>query len=68
MALYRIKKHTFERPVDKLRYHIIARRIADKLKEEKYPLGEWPTILFAASIISIMMVYKNDYSRDGGFI
>lgn len=39
MALNKIKKHTFERPVDKVRYNIITRRIADKLAE-KYPLGE----------------------------
>lgn len=64
MTLNRIKKHEFERPVDKVRYNIISRRIADKLGV-KYPLGALPSILLTAAIISLMVVYNNDFSRDG---
>ena len=67
MALNRIKKHTFERSIDKVRYDIIMRRIAGKLGE-KYPLGALPSILLAAAIITTMIIYYDDYSRAGGLI
>jgi len=71
MALNRMKNNTFGRSFDKVRYLIIARRMIrwlsyrtiDKHGKKHNEIN--PLIAMTSAIISLMVVYHNDFSRDG---
>lgn len=71
MALNRMKNNTFGRSFDKVRYLIIARRLIRSLynktidKHGKHHNEINPLIAMTSAIISLMVVYNNDFSRDG---
>ena len=71
MALNRMKNNTFGRSFDKVRYFIIAHRLIKHLeavtvdKHGKKHNEINPLIVMTSAIISLMVVYHNDFSRDG---